>query len=124
MTELESKLEDIFAEGLEARFARHRTLAQMTRDWAAKHGFMLFPEPSSESVTLTCVSNGARPGGRVVDVPQLQKRVKDQELGTKEQAASAGLHVCADRVELGLVLRASATDNSVSDNLNPTKGLS
>lgn len=75
---LESKLEDIFAEGVEARFARHATLAQMTRDWAARHGFTLFPERGFESVTLTCVSNGARPGGRVVDVPKLQKLVKDQ----------------------------------------------
>jgi aspartate aminotransferase-like enzyme len=75
---LASKLEDIFAEGLEARFARHRRTNQMTRDWAAKHGFNLFPEPGYESVTLTCVSNGARPGGRVVDVPKLQKLVKDQ----------------------------------------------
>ena len=75
---LASKLEDIFAEGLEARFARHRQTSQMTRDWAARHGFNLFPEPGFESVTLTCVSNGARPGGRVVDVPKLQKLVKDQ----------------------------------------------
>jgi aspartate aminotransferase-like enzyme len=75
---LASKLEDIFAEGLEARYARHKKLAEMTRAWAAKHGFNLFPEPGYESVTLTCVSNGARPGGRVVDVPKLQKLVKDQ----------------------------------------------
>ncbi|MHB8523443.1 MAG: pyridoxal-phosphate-dependent aminotransferase family protein [Limisphaerales bacterium] len=75
---LESKLEDIFAEGVEARFARHATLAQMTRDWAARHGFTLFPERGFESVTLTCVNNGAKSGGRVVDVPKLQKLVKDQ----------------------------------------------
>ena len=75
---LQSKLEDFFAEGLEARYARHLKLANMTRAWAAKHGFNLFPEPGFESVTLTCVSNGARPGGRVVDVPKLQKLVKDQ----------------------------------------------
>ena len=75
---LASKLEDIFSEGLEARFARHRKTNQMIRDWAAKHGFNLFPEPGFESVTLTCVSNGARPGGRTVDVPKLQKLVKDQ----------------------------------------------
>src|SRR5436853_2993550 len=36
---LASKLEDMFAEGLDARFARHRKLAQMTRAWAAAHGF-------------------------------------------------------------------------------------
>lgn len=75
---LSSKLDDIFAEGLEARYARHRRTNQMTRDWAAKHGFTLFPEAGFESVTLTCVSNGARPGGRIVDVPKLQKLVKDR----------------------------------------------
>src|SRR5580765_4603251 len=75
---LASKLEDIFAEGLEARYARHAKLAQMTRDWAAKHGFNLYPEKGFESVTLTCISNGARPGGRTVDVAKLQKLVKDQ----------------------------------------------
>jgi aspartate aminotransferase-like enzyme len=75
---LASKLEDIFAEGLEARFARHTRLAQMTRDWAARHGFTLFPEGGFESVTLTCVNNGAKPGGRVVDVAKLQKLTKDQ----------------------------------------------
>jgi aspartate aminotransferase-like enzyme len=75
---LSSKLDDFFAEGLEARYARHTKLSQMTRDWAAKHGFNLFPEKGFESVTLTCVSNGARPGGRTVDVAKLQKLVKDQ----------------------------------------------
>lgn len=74
---LASKLEDIFAEGLEARYRRHQKLAQMTRDWAARHGFTLFPEKDFESITLTCVNNGARPGGRAVDVPKLQKLVKD-----------------------------------------------
>ncbi|MBI4325487.1 MAG: alanine--glyoxylate aminotransferase family protein [Chloroflexi bacterium] len=75
---LASKLEDIFQEGLEARFHRHETLARMTRLWAARHGFTLFPEPGYESVTLTCINNGAKPGGRVADVPKLQKLVKDQ----------------------------------------------
>jgi aspartate aminotransferase-like enzyme len=75
---LESKLEDIVAEGLEARYARHLKLSQMTRDWAARNGFNLFPEPGYESRTLTCVNNGAKPGSRVVDVPKLQKLVKDQ----------------------------------------------
>src|SRR5687768_4546828 len=75
---LASKLEDFFAEGLEARYLRHGTLAQMTRKWAEKHGFNLFPEPGFESVTLTCVNNGAKPGGRTVDVAKLQKLVKDR----------------------------------------------
>jgi aspartate aminotransferase-like enzyme len=75
---LSSKLDDFFAEGLEARYARHRKTNQMTRDWAAKHGFTLFPDAGYESITLTCVNNGAKPGGRTVDVAKLQKSVKDQ----------------------------------------------
>ncbi|MGV3773929.1 MAG: pyridoxal-phosphate-dependent aminotransferase family protein [Verrucomicrobiales bacterium] len=75
---LASKLEDIFAEGLEKRFLRHATLNRLTRQWAEKHGFTLFPEKGFESVTLTCVNNGAKPGGRVVDAAKLQKLVKDK----------------------------------------------
>ena len=75
---LASKLDDFHAEGLEARFARHKKTNQMTRDWAAGHGFTLFPDAGYESVTLTCVNNGAKPGGRTVDAAKLQKLVKDQ----------------------------------------------
>src|SRR5881397_1951362 len=60
---LASKLEDFFAEGLQARYARHQRTNQMTRDWAAKHGFTLFPDAGFGSVTLTCINNGDKPGG-------------------------------------------------------------
>jgi aspartate aminotransferase-like enzyme len=75
---LSSKLDEFFAEGLDARYARHHKTNQMIRDWASKNGFTLFPESGFESITLTCINNGAKPGGRVVDVPKLQKLVKDQ----------------------------------------------
>jgi aspartate aminotransferase-like enzyme len=75
---LASRLDEFFGEGLEARYARHRKTNQMIRDWASKNGFTLFPESGFESVTLTCINNGVKPGGRVVDVPKLQKLVKDQ----------------------------------------------
>ena len=75
---LGSKLDEFFAEGLEARYARHAKTNQMLRDWVAKHGFTLFPEPEFSSKTLVCVNNGARPGSRVVDAAKLQKLVKDQ----------------------------------------------
>jgi aspartate aminotransferase-like enzyme len=75
---LSSKLDDFFAEGLEARYARHTQTNQMLKDWAAKHGFTLFPEAGFESKTLVCVNNGAKPGGRTVDVAKLQKLVKDK----------------------------------------------
>jgi len=75
---LASKLDDILLEGIEARYARHLKLAEMTRAWAARHGFTLFPDAGFESRTLTCVNNGAKPGGRVMDVPKFQKLVKDR----------------------------------------------
>jgi aspartate aminotransferase-like enzyme len=75
---LASKLDEFFAEGLEQRYARHLKTNRMVRDWAGKHGFNFFPDTGFESVTLTCVNNGAKPGGRTVDVPKLQKLVKDQ----------------------------------------------
>ena len=76
---LSSKLDEFFAEGLPARYARHRQTNQMLRDWGARQGFTLFPETGFESLTLCCFNNGARLGaGRVVDVPRLQSLVKDQ----------------------------------------------
>jgi aspartate aminotransferase-like enzyme len=75
---LSSKLDEFFAEGLEARYARHQKTNKLVHDWAAKHGFTLFPEKGFESITLTCVNNGAKPGGRAVDVAKLQKLVKER----------------------------------------------
>ena len=74
---LESKLGEFFAEGLEARYARHTQTNQMLKDWASRQGFTLFPETGFESKTLVCVNNGAKPGGRVIDVATFQKRIKD-----------------------------------------------
>ena len=68
---LSSQLDVFHEEGLGNRYTRHTKLARMTRDWATGHGFTLFPEEGSESLTLTCVNNGAKDGGRVVDVPRL-----------------------------------------------------
>ena len=73
---LAHKLDEFFAESLDNRYARHRTTNQMTRDWAAKHGFTLFPEAGYESITLTCINNGAKEGGIVVDMPKLQEVMK------------------------------------------------
>ena len=75
---LSHKLDEFFSEGLDNRYARHRTTNQMTRDWAAKHGFTLFPETGYESITLTCINNGAKQGGTVVDVPKLQGLMKEK----------------------------------------------
>jgi len=77
---LSAQLDAFFAEGLENRYARHAKLAQMTRDWAAGHGFTLFPETGFESETLTCINNGAKDGGRVVDVARLRELMMEKEI--------------------------------------------
>jgi len=76
---LASKLDEFLAEGLPARYERHRRTNQLLRDWGTRHGFTLFPEAGFESLTLCCFNNGAKPGaGRTVDAAKLQKLVKDQ----------------------------------------------
>ena len=74
---LASQLDVMFEEGLEARFGRHLRLARRIRDWATGNGFTLFPDAGFESVTLTCINNGAKPGGRTVDVGKLQELMKE-----------------------------------------------
>ena len=68
---LQSKLEDMFAEGLDARYARHLENATITRAWAAKNGFELFPQKGYESITLTCCQNTKN-----VDIPKLNSLLK------------------------------------------------
>ena len=68
---LKSKLEDIKAEGLEARYARHARLNQTVRDWAFVKGFKLFPKEGYGSVTLNCFANTLK-----VDLAALNKALK------------------------------------------------
>jgi aspartate aminotransferase-like enzyme len=70
---LKSKLEDIKAEGLEARHARHARLNQKVRDWAFAKGFKLFPKEGYGSVTLNCFANTLK-----VDLPALNKALKSK----------------------------------------------
>ncbi len=75
---LSSQLDAFFEEGLENRYTRHSRLAQMTRDWAITRDFTLFPNTGYESETLTCINNGARDGGRTVDVAKLQSLMREE----------------------------------------------
>ena len=70
---LKSKLDDIKAEGLEARYARHRRLNQQVRDWAFAKGFKLFPKEGYGSVTLNCFANTLK-----VDLAALNKALKSK----------------------------------------------
>jgi aspartate aminotransferase-like enzyme len=57
MRALSVQLDNIFAEGLPARFARHQHLAQLTQQWALDHGFELAAEEGYRSPTVTNVAN-------------------------------------------------------------------
>lgn len=68
---LDSKLDDIFEEGVENRYARHAENNKLVRDWGYAHGFELFPEEKFGSVTLNCFKNNLN-----VDLPALLDELK------------------------------------------------
>lgn len=53
----DQQLDDILAEGLENRWARHLRMRDMTITWARECGFDLFAEEGYRSPTVTAVSN-------------------------------------------------------------------
>lgn len=70
---LQSKLEDIFSEGLENRYARHAKTNALVRQWGEEHGFSLFPSSHYGSQSLNCFRND-----RGIDLAQLIKTLKSQ----------------------------------------------
>ncbi len=70
---LRSKLDDIFAEGVEARHARHAKLNGLVHEWVKARGFEFFAPEGHRSVSLTCVKNN--PG---VDVAEWIKRLREK----------------------------------------------
>lgn len=68
---LQSKLEEIFKEGLEDRYTRHKKLNGLVHAWIDKTGFKLFPEEQFASITLSCVKNN-----RNIDLLKLNERLK------------------------------------------------
>jgi aspartate aminotransferase-like enzyme len=70
---LESKLEDIFTEGVAARHARHAALNAQVHDWVRARGFEFFAPEGYRSVSLTCVRNN-----REVDVAAWIKRLREK----------------------------------------------
>lgn len=67
---MDKQLERMFAEGMEARWARHAELADHVRGWIASRGFTLFPEMAYCSQTLTCARNS-----RGIDLAALKKKL-------------------------------------------------
>ena len=68
---LKSKLEDIFTEGLQARYARHARLNAKVHAWVQKNGFELFPKKAFASKSLSCIANT-----RAIDIPKLNEQLK------------------------------------------------
>jgi predicted phosphoserine aminotransferase len=54
---LDRQLEDMVAEGMQARFARHLAMRDRTLSWAEKRGFSPFAAEGYRSPTVTCISN-------------------------------------------------------------------
>ncbi len=70
---LQSKLEEIFEEGLDARFDRHARTNALVHDWVRHAGFDFFAEEGFRSKTLTCVKNN-----RDIDVLKLARDLRSK----------------------------------------------
>jgi len=73
MHALQSKLNEIFEEGLEARFARHERTNTLVHDWVRRTGFEFFAEEGFRSKTLTCVKNN-----KEINVLELAKKLREK----------------------------------------------
>ena len=54
---MDRQLNNMFTEGLEKRFTRHKEMAEFTRNWVVSQGFELYPKKGYESATLTSGKN-------------------------------------------------------------------
>jgi aspartate aminotransferase-like enzyme len=70
---LESKLDDIFSEGLANRYERHARTNALVHDWVRERGFDFFAADGFRSKTLTCVKNS-----RDIDVPKLARDLREK----------------------------------------------
>jgi len=68
---LQSKLDDIFTEGLASRHARHVRTNSLVHDWVRRRGFEFFAADGYRSISLTCVRNN-----RGIDVAALVKQLR------------------------------------------------
>ena len=70
---LESKLDDIFTEGVEARHARHARLNGIVHDWVRARGFEFFAKEGHRSKSLTCVANNKN-----IDVAAVIQKLREK----------------------------------------------
>jgi aspartate aminotransferase-like enzyme len=70
---LQSKLEEIFEEGVQTRFDRHAKTNGLVHDWVRRTGFDFFAEEGFRTKTLTCVRNN-----RGIDVAKLVRDLRER----------------------------------------------
>ncbi|MEP6810483.1 MAG: alanine--glyoxylate aminotransferase family protein [Chthoniobacterales bacterium] len=70
---LQSKLDDIFTEGLTNRYARHARTNALVHDWVRRRGFDFFAAEGYRALTLTCVKNS-----RQIDVAKLVRDLREK----------------------------------------------
>ena len=70
---LQSKLDEIFEEGLEARFDRHTRTNALVHDWVRRAGFDFFAEEGFRSKTLTSVKNN-----KGIDVLEFARKLRQK----------------------------------------------
>lgn len=75
MYALDRQLDDMLAEGMQKRFARHLAMRDRTIAWAAEHDFSLFAEQGSESATVTCLNND-----RGLDIAELNQFLRSKNM--------------------------------------------
>ncbi len=68
---LQSKLDDIFSEGLTNRYQRHARTNALVHEWVRRNGFEFFADEGYRAKTLTCVRNN-----RGIDVAALVKQLR------------------------------------------------
>jgi len=70
---LQSKLKEIFEEGLTNRYERHARTNALVHDWVRRAGFEFFAEEGFRSKTLTCVKNT-----RGIDVLKIARDLREK----------------------------------------------
>jgi predicted phosphoserine aminotransferase len=73
MYALDRQLDNMLAEGMEARFARHLAMRDRTINWARGQGFEMFPAPGYESPTVSCIDNNLG-----IDIGALNRHLRSQ----------------------------------------------
>jgi predicted phosphoserine aminotransferase len=68
---LDRQLDDMMAEGMEQRFARHLALRDMTLNWAKGQGFQVYAAEGYESPTVSNIDNN-----RGIDIGALNKYLR------------------------------------------------